>query len=58
MNCRSVTAVASDLVLVELCGRQHFLSHNPLHFHLNFNKDLGGILSLGFMNAHSQVGQG
>ena len=43
VDCRSVTAVASDLVLVELCGGQHFLSHNPLHFRLNFNQDLGDI---------------
>ena len=46
VDCRSVTAVASDLVLVELCGGQHILSHNPLHFHLNFNQDLGGILTM------------
>lgn len=61
VDCRSVTAVASDLVLVELCGGQHILSHNPLHFHLNFNQDLGGILTMlspGFRSAHSQVGQG
>ena len=56
-----MTAVASDLVLVELCGGQHFLSHNLLHFHLNFNQDLGGILTMlspGSRSAHSQVGQG
>ena len=42
--CRSATAVASDLILVELDGGQHSLFYNPLPFDLNFNQGLVGIL--------------
>ena len=53
--------MASDLILVEPGGGQHSLSRNLLCFCLNFNQDLGEILTIlsqGARNAHSQAGQG
>ena len=41
--CRSATAVANDLILVELDGRQHSLFYSPLSLGLNFNQVLGGV---------------
>jgi len=42
--CCSATAVAEDLILVELDGELHSLFHNPFSFGLNFDQALGGIL--------------
>ena len=40
---RTVTAVADDLILVELDGGQHSIFYNLLSLGLNFNQGLGGI---------------
>ena len=40
--CRSATAVANGLTLVELGGGQHSLSYNSFSFGLNFDQSLGG----------------
>ena len=34
MNCKSVTPVANNLILVELSGGKHCLSHSPLYLRL------------------------
>ena len=41
---RSVTAVGSDLILVELDDGQHSLFYNPFPFGFNVNRGLRGIL--------------
>lgn len=38
-----MTAVANDLILVQLNDGQHSLFYNPLSFGLNFKQGLGGI---------------
>ena len=39
----SATAVANDLILVELDDGQHSLFYNPFPSGLNFSQGLGGI---------------
>ena len=43
VSCRSLTAVADGLVLVELDGGLPSLCYRPLPFGLNFDKGLRGI---------------